>query len=95
MESERRERRGRITDSNDAAENTCAGNSEPVTGNSKYSGQVVWILYRIVDSGTDRILDLSLHTGKPGQSDPAFHLPGGVHGNPGPASSHKPSHLEA
>jgi hypothetical protein len=38
MELERRERYERIKDSDVAAENTVAGDSEPAAGDSKYSG---------------------------------------------------------
>lgn len=79
MELERRERHGRIKDSDVAVENTVAGDSEPAAGDSRCSGQVVWILHRTTDLGSGRILDPSLHTGKPGECDPAFHLPWGVH----------------
>ena len=86
MESERRERHKRIKDSNVAAENSPASISELPAGNFKHPGQAVWFLHRAADSGSGRILDPSLHTGKPGQCDPAFHLPGGVHGD----SDHAP-----
>ena len=85
MESERRERHGHIKDSNVAAENSPAGISELPAGNPKYPGQDVRFLHRAADSGSGWVLDSSLHTGKPGQSDPAFHLPGSMHGDPAPA----------
>ena len=82
MESERRERHERIKDSDVAAENPPAGISELPAGNLKYPGQVVRFLHRVADAGSGRVLDPSPHTGKPGQCDPAFHLPGSVHGDP-------------
>ena len=89
MESERRERHERIKDSDVAAENPPAGISELPAGNLKYPGQVFQFLHRAVDSGSGRVLDPSLHTGKPGQCDTAFHLPDSVHSDPDPATDHR------
>ena len=89
MESERRGRHERIKDSNVAAENSPAAISELPTGNLKHPGQAVRFLYRAADSGSGRILDPSLHTGKPGECDLTFHLSGSMPGNPDPASDYR------
>ena len=82
MESERRERHKRIKDSNVAVKNPPACIFELPAGSLKYPGQAYKFLHWAADSGSRRILDPSLHTGKSGQCDPAFHLPGSVHGDP-------------
>ena len=89
MESERRERRERIKDSDVAAENPPAGISELPAGNLQYLGQAVRFLYRAADFGSGRVLDPSLHTGKPGECDLTVHLSGSMPGNPDPASDHR------
>ena len=89
MELERRERYERIKDSDVAAENTVAGDSEPATGDSKCLGQAVWILHWATDSGADRVLGSPLHTGKPGECNLAFHLLGGMHWDSGSVQGSK------
>ena len=91
MESERRERYERIKNSDVAAENTVTGDSEPAAGNSKCSGQAVWILYWATDSSTDRIPGSPLHAGQPGECDSAFHLLGGMPWDSGAVQDRKHS----
>lgn len=62
-----------------------AGIFELPAGSIAHPEQADGFLYRTADPGSGRALDLAMHTGKPGQCDPAFHLPGSVHGDPDPA----------
>ena len=81
----------RIKDSNVAAETAGASGAELPAGSSEYSGQVYRTLHRFADTGSGRVLDPSLHTGKPGECDLTFHLSGSMPGNPDPASDHRVS----
>ena len=94
MESERRERHERIKDSNVAVKNPPAGIFELPAGSLKYPGQAYKFLHWAADSGSRRILDPSLHTGKPGECNLAFHLPGDMHWDSGSAPDSKRSTWE-
>ena len=61
---------------------------------SECSEQADRFLYWAADFGSSWILDPSLHTRKPGECDPAFHFPGGVHRNSGSAPDSKRSAWE-
>lgn len=82
MESERRKRHEHIKDSNVVAEVARISDAELSAGSTGNPGQGVRILHGTADLGTVRILDPPLEHWEPGKCDPAFHLPGGVHGNP-------------
>ena len=58
------------------------------------SGQAIQFLYRAADSGADRIPDLPLHAGQPGECDSSLHLSGNVYWNPGLAPGHGLIHPE-
>ena len=88
MESERR---NDDEDSYADMEASAAADAGSYTGGSEYSYQADRFLHRAADFGSSWILDPSLHTRKPGECDPAFRFPGGVHRNSGSAPDSKRS----
>ena len=85
MESERR---NDDEDSYADMEASAVADAGHFAGGSEYSYQADRFLHRAADFGSSRILDPSLHTRKPGECDPAFHLFGGVCWDPGVASDY-------
>jgi hypothetical protein len=91
MESERRNDN---EDSYADMEASAVADAGHFAGGFECFAQAYRLLHRVADFGSSWILDPSLHTKKPGECDPAFHFPGGVHRNSGSAPDSKRSAWE-